>query len=309
MAASLAQTDNPILWQETTHQQRGAPRWMRWGALIGLTTAALCVAFTWWLYDTSNGYPAMQMALYLVWIIQAMTAVRAVAAGANAISREHVGLTWDALVLTGVSVRLILFGKWRAALRSMRVWLLMAGVVRIAMLPIFSLGILKTYASFYGQNSYSSYYRETTFEWVPWAWILAVVASVALTTVDLLCCTAIGLAASAVIRRGILASIIAVAIRFLPVIFFSAFMRYQLGPTFFWRWWGRTEFSLSDGGTSALMVLALPSMPWTYGDHEQALPGLILAGVMFVTLLLVSLCVTWIAIRRTGALPHLKRTR
>src|SRR4051812_47638251 len=204
--ASLAQTDNPIFWQENVHQERTAPGFMRWGLGIGIITAALCVGLTWWIYDTTNGYPAMQMALYLTWILQAATAVRSIAAGSNAISREHVGQTWDALVLTGVSTRQILLGKWRAALNSMRVWLLMAGVVRLAMLPIFSLGIVKTYASFYGQYAYSSYYRETTFAWVPWAWFLAVIASVALTVVDILGCTALGLAASAVIRRGVIAS-------------------------------------------------------------------------------------------------------
>lgn len=309
MNATLAETKNPVFWQEQTHQTRLLPRWMRRGQIIGLIAITLVVGLTLWQWNDTNGYPAMQTALFTVWMLQAITMVRAIIAGSNAISREYVGLTWDALVLTGVSIRQIFLGKWGAALHTMRWWILALGAMRLAMLPIFSLGIVKTFASYYqyqGSYSYQSYADFTAFKWVPWAWFLAVIMSVALTFLDVLCCTALGLATSALTRRGITALVLAILIRFMPVMIFSAFVRYELGPTFFWRWWGRTEFSLADAGTSAMMVLALPSMPWTRNEHAQALPGLFMATGMLAALLVVSVLATWIVIRRTGALPHHK---
>jgi hypothetical protein len=302
---ALTRVDNPILWQERVHQEARAPRWSRYGLIAGLLVGALLVALTVWLLITGDGYTAMQLALFVVWGVQAVTMMRAIIAGANVISREHVGQTWDALVLTGVSARQIVLGKWRAALYAIRGWLLTLGVVRIAMLPVFCLGILKIFAivsfgRYSTTPSYRSYYWD--IEWVPWAWILAVVLSVGITLLEVLCCTALGMAASALTRRPIPAAVGAIAVRFFPVITFAAFMRYQLGVTYFWRWWGETPFALSDSGTSAMMVLALPNMPWTRGDHERTLPGLALACAMLCLMLVFALVLTRFAIRRDGAL-------
>ena len=309
--ALLAQTDNPILWQESTHQERTAPTWNRRGHIVAILLGAVTIAAVIWVWYSSNGYPAMQLALYVVWLAQAAVAWRAIIAGANAVSREHVGQTWDALVLTGVSDRRILLGKWRAALHSVRGWMLFLGTLRLAMLPIFCLGIVKTFASYFIQYNYSSSYyylgeemSGPLFQWVPWAWFLAVIVAVIFTSLDVMLCTALGLAASAVTRRGVLAAVVAICIRFFPVITFAGFVRYQLGNTYFWRWWGRTEFSLSDAGTSAMMVLALPRMPWTQNDHQEVLLGLGLALLMLALLLGLSLGAAWLAIRFTGALPH-----
>jgi hypothetical protein len=304
----IPETDNPVLWKEHIHLFRHAPRWSQLSRIASFMLIGALMVFMVFLWNNSNGGSAMQTGLFVVWILQAAVAVQALAAGANTISREHVGQTWDALVLTGVSARQILIGKYVAALRVSFNMMLTLGVVRLAMLPIFSFGLVKVYAYYVTRSQVTYAYRydsiEPEFEFMVWSSILAATFAILFTLLDTMTCTAIGLAASAVTKRGMIATIIALSIRFAPVILFAAFMRYDLGATFIWRWWGRTEFALSDAGTSAMMVLSLPLMPWTRGDHMGALPGLILVGTFLVIGLIVSLLITWLMIRRTGALPH-----
>jgi hypothetical protein len=309
---ALRQLDNPILWQEITHQERSAPRWMRWEQLAGILVALLTVIFLGSTLNSPEGYPTTLIMLYCVWLIHMMTAIRAIVAGSNAISREHVGATWDALMLTGVSARKVMFGKWRAALYRVRGWMLLLGIVRLASLPIYILALTRTYAWYmcggstsYGSVAYCGVYP-TDFSWVPWAAALSVAMTVILTVLEVMCCTALGLATSAITRRGSLAAIVAIIIRFFPVMLFAGFTRYELGIAS-WRWWRFTPFALADGGTSPLMQLVLPLMPWTEGRHMAALPGLLLVTAMIVGLLLLSAGLALIVIRRTGALPHNKQ--
>jgi len=304
--ALLAQTDNPVLWQEITHQERSAPRWMRWNQALAVIALGLIAVVVWTTFEQTNGYPAMQIALYATWIVHAAVALRAIVAGANAISREHVGLTWDALMLTGLSARLIFLGKWRAALYRIRGWMVLLGVVRLAMLPVYFVALIKTYASvmcgpYYGSSYYCA--SDTEFSWVPWATILAVAMTVALTILDVLCCTALGLAASAIARRGSLAALAAILVRFTPVLLFGAFTRHEIGM-FSWRWWNFTPFALADGGTTPILRLALPLLPWTQNQHIQAVPGAFLSAVMLGGIMICSIVGAITAIRRTGALPH-----
>jgi hypothetical protein len=304
--ALLAQTDNPVLWQEVTHQERSAPRWMRWNQVLALIALGIIAFAVWTTYEQTNGYPAMQIALYATWIVHATVAVRAIIAGANAISREHVGLTWDALMLTGLSARLIFLGKWRAALHRVRGWMVLLGVVRLAMLPTYFVALTKTYAwvmcgPYYGSSYYCT--TQTEVAWLPWAAIVAAFMTVFLTILDVLCCTALGLAASAIARRGSLAGLIAILVRFTPVLLFGAFTRYEIGM-FSWRWWSYTPFALADGGTSPILRLALPLLPWTQDQHVQALPGVFLSIFLLAGILIVSVVAAVMTIRRTGALPH-----
>ncbi len=304
--AVLARVDNPILWQEYTHQERSGARWLRWGhsfGILGIGSAVVYVLFTLSHIDA----PTRELALYVIWMVHASTAIRATVAGANTISREHVGQTWDALVLTGVSARRILLGKWRAALWRVRGWALALGVVRLAMLPIFVLALVNRFVYFnigvYGSSYNSGYLSFANFTLVPSAAVLSVVMTVVLTILDVLCCTALGLAASAVLRRGSLAGLAAILIRFAPVITFAAFTRHEIG-TFSWRWWNFTVFALADGGTSPILRLVLPLMPWTQDQHLQAVPGVVLSAVLLGTMLILGLVVAIVAIRLTGALPH-----
>ena len=94
-------------------------------------------------------------------------------------------------------------------------------------------------------------YRVRGVAGVAWAVPLAVVMTVVLTVLEVLCCTALGLAASAVTRRGTTAAISAILIRFTPVILFAGMTRYEVGG-FSWRWW---RCFLAFGGLLAALLL------------------------------------------------------
>ncbi|MEP7285618.1 MAG: hypothetical protein ABI947_07620 [Chloroflexota bacterium] len=119
-------------------------------------------------------------------------------------------------------------------------------------------------------------------------------------------CTMLGLAASAITRRGVIATVIAFTIRFAPVALFAAFTRYELGAVPSYRVMRFPPFAIADGGTSPLAQLVLPLMPWTTNIHEIALSGLLMASVVLIVMLGVSGFVAWVAIRQMGALPHPK---
>jgi hypothetical protein len=134
--------------------------------------------------------------------------------------------------------------------------------------------------------------------------MLAVVLTVALTVLELMACTALGLAASAVFRRGWLALMAAFCIRFAPVIFFAAFTYYEVGDSPPWRILRFPWLSLADGGTAPLYQLVLPLNSWTSGTHINAIPGVMLSALLLLLLLAGALFVTWYSIRSAGALPH-----
>ncbi len=304
---ALTRIDNPIAWQELTHQERTAPRFLRRWWVLGPFLLALMVAGV-ALTLNQVDYPTRELGIYMIWLVHIATALRALIAGANVISREHVGLTWDSLVLTGVSARQIMFGKWRAALRRSGPWMVALGTIRLAMLPIFFMALANVYAwglSYYSRygNYGDDYPMEVT--WVPWAALLAVVASIVLSILDVMACTAIGMAASAVARRGILAGVIALSIRFAPVAIFGAFTRYELGGGAHpYRVLRFAPFAIADGGTSPISRLAVPLTGYSRITHVDALGGLFLAALALVVMLVIALMVAWLAIRLTGALPE-----
>jgi hypothetical protein len=301
----LRQITNPIEWQETRHQRwhRAAPirRWWLLGPLA-LAVGFGVVALT--LRDITS--PTRELALLVIWIIHALTGARAIAAGANAISREHDGQTWIPLILTGVSTRKILLGKWWGVMHQTAPWMLALGALRLAMLPVFMLAFANRFAwrvSYRGTVSgyYNAYYA---MDWVEWAAVLAVIMTLVLTLLEIMACTALGLAASAVIKRGWLALITAICIRFAPVFLFAAFTRYEIGLGPSWQVLRFTPLALADSGSAPLYQLSLPLTSWTIGAHEAALDGLFLAGILLMVLLVGSLVVAWGAIRAAGALPQ-----
>lgn len=252
--------------------------------------------------------PTRELALITIWIVHALTAARCVAAGANAISREHVGQTWDTLILTGVSARHILLGKWEGVLRLSAPWIVLLGTVRLVMIPIFMFALINRFAWRAGSvTSYSGYGMPASVGWVPWAALLAVAMTILLTILEVLACTAVGLAASALVRRGWLALIDALIVRFTPVALFTAFTRYEVGAAPSWRVLRFPYLGLADGGTAPLYQLSLPLTGWTQDAHAGALPGLLMVVLLLAGLTVGGLLTAWWAIRRDGALPHQHR--
>ena len=300
---------NPIEWQETRHQEFTIPVLARhYGFLLPLMLALVIGLVALTLRDFAA--PTRDLAIYVIWIVHAITAARAISAGANAISREHVGKTWDSLVLTGISTRQIVLGKWLGVLHRVAPWMLMLGVVRLAMLPILMLGVVNRFAWFtLGQSMSSSgfYYGPISISWVPWAAVAAVVLSVLLTVLEVLACTALGLAASALTRKGWLAMIAAICIRFTPVVIFAAFTQYEVGSARFGRLLRFPYLALADGGSAPLYQLVLPYTPRTQTAHIEALPSLGMVMLLLLAFIVVSMAVTWWSVRTAGALPEPSR--
>lgn len=300
---------NPIAWQELNHQQRSAPRVLRRWRFVGPMFVLLL--FTGVVLTLRSVYaPTRELALYLIYLIHALVVVRAIVAGANAVSREHVGQTWDALILTGVSTRSILLGKWYAAMTRTAPWMIGLGVLRLAMLPVFMYSLVNRYAwrvSYYNSN-YNNGFDDPRFfvEWLPWAVMLAVVATVVLTFLEVAAATILGIAASAAARRGVTALVIALAVRFTPVALFAGLTRYNVnnGPSY--RALRFTPFAIADSGTAPLYQLMLPVTSWTRISHTAAIPGLLLAAGVLMIILVGSFIVAWWALRITGSLPHPK---
>ena len=306
--AAITKPRNPIHWQELNYFHRTAQGWQRYEFPIGLLIVGSMMAVMWYFVQSNFNYGAMQLAIPVIWVFHALVGLRAIIAGVNVISREHVGLTWDSLVLTGVSGRQILLGKFGAALLTVMPWAVLLSLLRAVMLPLLSLQLLQTYAgysSYYaGSSSYSSYYVLPSATWVPWAWLLAPILTVVLTVLEVMACVALGLVASAVTRRTMPAAVLAISIRFAPIAVFAGFARYSLGNTWFWRYWGYTPFTLADGGTVSLMQMTFPLISWTQGDHLAALPGILGTAVMLMLFLLGSLGVALWLLRQQGALRH-----
>jgi hypothetical protein len=305
---ALRHITNPIEWQETHHQQlQITAKIRRWRFIGPLTLAATIVLVAFTLRDVSS--PTRELGMLIVWMIHALTAARTIAAGANSISREYDGQTWIPLILTGVSTRQILLGKWLGVMHQIAPWMLTLGTVRLLMLPIFMLSFANRFAwrLAYRNNTPGYYYNLVdAIGWVEWAAVTAVVMTVVLTVLEIMCCAAIGLAASAVIKRGWLALIVAICIRFAPVVIFAAFTRYEVGLGPSWRVLRFTPLALADSGSAPLYQLSLPLTSWTVNAHEDALPGIFLASLLLVVLLGGALWIAWAAIRAAGALPNPK---
>src|SRR5258708_26682908 len=142
----LTRIKNPIVWQELSHQHRATTR--RLSRLRLLAPILLCLMFVGVALTLSNiDYPTRELGICAIYLVHILTALRALDAGANAISREHASQTWDALILTGVNARQILFGKWRAGVGHRPARVVELGAILPAALPAFLLRLTNLYAS------------------------------------------------------------------------------------------------------------------------------------------------------------------
>ncbi len=251
---------------------------------------------------------AREFVVATVWFAQGLVVVRCIAAGANVISREHMSQTWDTLVLTGISARQILLGKWFAVLRQVAPWMVGLATLRLFMLPIFMMASLNRYAWYIiahaGTSRAQFYSGFTVIGWIPSAAGIAVVGTLALTALEILCCTAIGLASSALMRRGWTALVVGLGFRFAPVLLFAAFTTYEVGWSLSWRVMRYPPMAMTDGGSAPLFQLVQPLTLFTLDNHSTALYGLAAVGIMLTGMIVVSLIVAWWAICDAGALPH-----
>ncbi len=307
MTSVLPASTNPIEWLERRYQQRSTPSVMRRWSILGPATLLVVlsvIALTLLRVDSA----AREFVVATVWFAQGLVVVRCIAAGANVISREHMSQTWDTLVLTGISARQILLGKWFAVLRQVAPWMVGLATLRLFMLPIFMMASLNRYAWYIiahaGTSRAQFYSGFTVVGWVPSAAGVAVVGTLALTALEILCCTAIGLAASALMRRGWTALVVGIGFRFTPVLLFAAFTTYEVGWSLSWRVMRYPPMAMADGGSAPLFQLVQPLTLFTLDNHSTALYGLAAVGIMLTGMIVVSLMAAWWAICNAGALPH-----
>ncbi|MBX3084888.1 MAG: hypothetical protein KF716_24850 [Anaerolineae bacterium] len=322
---AISKIGNPILHKEHTYFRRIGRRWRHWEFLIGIFLTFISLVFILSLLNSNMGYTfnrssrntSIFFILMAVWVVHTAVIIRSILAGVSVISREHVGQTWDSLVLTGVSVRQILFGKLRAALRTVMPWMLILGVLRVVMLPLMAyytiqriaLRCMVNVASSYANSGtyYSSYFCTQT-DWVPWSWLSAPLLAVALTMLEVVACVSLGLAASAITRRSVSAAVLAISVRFLPVATFAGFAIYENGDTWFFRYLRYSPFTIADGGMSGLIQLINPTGYRFAGSQFDALPGLIGVTLVLGAIMLGSWYVALRVLRRGGALSHEQAT-
>lgn len=298
---------NPIEWQEFCFQRKNISAFMqRFWLIAPLALVAAFGTIVLSLRDMSS--PTRDLAIYLIWVVHALVVSRTIAAAANAVSREHDGKTWDILVMTGIHARQILIGKWLGVLRQVAPWMLGLGMLRLMMIPVFMLSLLNRFAWWTtrsgGYGNAGPLYEAPFVSWSAGGPLLAVGMTIVLTALEVMACAALGLATSAITRRGWLAMTMAFMLRFAPVVIFAAFTRYEVGNAPSWRILRFSPLAIGDGGTSPLYQLSLPITTWTTTAHQNALPGLLGATLLLVAILALSLWVAYGSIRRSGALEH-----
>jgi hypothetical protein len=282
----FANIQNPVARREVIHQKRRTTFWSRYEMLILILFAIIGSAFIFYGASRRDFVP---IGIIVVWGLRAVLALRAISVASNMFSYEHDNQTWESLVLTGISARQILFGKWRAALRS--TWKL--AVLFAVMLYVATVSLYINDSRYVNTSSFTPlhlFFPALGVAWVPVIAFFEVLSS-----------TALGLAASALTRRTIPAFAAAATIRFVPVlsfflIFFSAIADYT--PD-----WAFTFLGLGDGGTVSIMGLMFISSP-TIRDRMQMLSGLVAAITMLALYLGISTIVALSTIHRSGALAQ-----
>jgi hypothetical protein len=311
------QPDNPILRRELTHQHSIVPRWVWWIELPGIITVVLVAGMflsqrLLSLPDYSSYTPSFetsQTLLPLVWIIHSIAALRAIMAGAYVTNRDPTKQLWKDLAITGISKWQLIIGKWWAALYRVRGWTTALGIIQLMIVLILILEVdLNNYKtlqrlSHICKHPYSvqscfqeiggqMFYFPPTFSHIIWGIEMAL----CLTILEMLCCTAIGMAAGLAIHNRRAASISGALLRFAPVGIFTFWPHYvDANNFFFWRWREYTWFAFADGGSSAIIRLtALPH----YASELGVWFSFYAASGMMIGLLAVSFIAIWVAIKR-----------
>jgi hypothetical protein len=297
--ATLNRSINPIFLRELARQQANQaslPAWMRLERPVALAAVALLVLVA---FGSVQGRLPVPVELLAIWGVHGVILLRTIVAGADAFSREHLDQTWDPLALTGLSARRILFGKLRAVLHRLRFWIVLLIAVRLIMPFINTIEYVDI-----ARNLSSSFFVD--LQWLPWSMTLSVVMIVILSVLDISACAALSMAASALTRRSIQATVMAGLIRFVPVVvFFFGALRVLGEPARSQFWLFIMQLALADGGSTVTMLLLLPTRN---GPEEQyffeMLPALFVVTALLAILFGVSLLVTLRILRRNGALSQ-----
>jgi len=265
--------ENAIKRAELIYQQRSTkkPRtWRRWvNTIAKWLTITLVIVFIATLllasitqrdpspvYEILGPLPILLVLFTLFYDLALM--FRTIALGANSISREREGQTWEMLVLTGVNARQIVRGKWWATVQRQFPRYLMLGFIRAVATAASGMTAL---TSFYYA---SSYYNSRIQLPHPLMIIVAILLGVVLTVANLGLSAACGVMGSAVSKRSSMAVARGVAnqvvLTFVPAIAFFFLMtrlyfisyRYDATWQSIYNFFGLGTASLIDNGFNLL---------------------------------------------------------
>lgn len=282
----------------TSHRLRSAVIIL---TLVGIL--AMLFALLLWMYPSPYGQRFIWMFFpaWAIWVIYAITVLQTIVASIGILNTEYTHQTWEPLVVTGISVRRILLGNWLAAIHRIRGWLFFLAIARIAVLPIYllvSANVAPTECGSFGSGCVLQPPAP------PGVWFVAIGMTVGLTILDILCCSLIGLAASAITRHSRFAAVLAILLRFSPLIVFLAF---GFNDSNFWEWWASPSFALVDGGTAPAVQLIMPLI--TSQVHFDPLLGLLLITSALTLIFLVVLSTTLVILRLNGGSAQPVRLR
>jgi hypothetical protein len=296
----LARWDNPIFRRELFRLERRKTgyRWRNTVIILGLVSIlAMFLVLLFWMYPSGYGqqYIWMFFPAWAIWVIYAITVLGTILASIGVLSAEYADQTWEPLIITGISARRILLGNWLAALHRIRGWLFFLVIARIAVLPVYLIVSEKVARSECGFSGFDCVWQSPTIG----RWSLAVGMTIALTILDVACCSLIGLAASAITRHSRFAAVLAILLRFSPLIIFLAF---GFDDSNFWAWWASPPFALVDGGTAPAVQLIIPLLPnWV---RFNPLLGLLLFTSALILIFFAVLSITFVALRLNSGSTH-----
>jgi hypothetical protein len=280
---SLFRADNPIFRSESAHYTRSLTRWPVYErrAVIGLLVAMSLLVLV-----PERGVAFVPFALWALWGFHALVALRLIVASVNTISREYTQQTWEALILTGLSARQIFLGKWYAILKRARFWFILLTVVWMIIAVVLTMK--------FGRFPYR----------IPEALLglLGVVSIPVLAALETLGCTALGIMASAITKRTAAAAVLGGVLRLATAVllWFSAFWVRSAPPSV-------VLLGLADAGTFPSIVLMIPG-PGDGDFIKYILISLALAAALLASYVVVSVIISLMAIRRSGALRHVYRS-
>ena len=265
--------ENAIKRAELIYQQRSAKRpraWRRWLNTISkwlMIVLVLVIVATLLLASLTQRDPSpiMQIlgplpALLILFTLFYDLALmfRTIALGANSISREREGQTWEMLVLTGVNARQIVRGKWWATVQRQFPRYLMLSFIRAGASAASALSVLTSY--YYA----SSYYNAKIQFPHPLMIIISVLLGVVLTIAGLGFSAACGVMGAAVSKRSsmavargvanqiVLSLVPALALFFLITRLYFLSFRYDATWQSIYSFFGLGTVSLVDNGFNLL---------------------------------------------------------
>ncbi len=265
--------DNAIKRAELIYQQRSAKRpraWRRWLnivskwltiALVIMLVATLLLASLTQrdptpIYKMLGPLPILLILFTLFYDLALM--FRTIALGANSISREREGQTWEMLVLTGINARQIVRGKWWATVQRQFPRYLMLSFIRGGASAAAALSVLTSY--YYASNYYNTRLQLPH----PLMIIISILLGVVLTVANLGFSAACGVMGSAVskrssmaVARGVANQIVlslgpALALFFLITRLYITSSRYDATMQSIYNFLGLGTVSLVDNGFNLL---------------------------------------------------------